>query len=336
MDCLGKFKITLQDGKTFPCDKGLSLLDAAVAAGIVFPYSCRTGRCSTCKCKIISGSTDCINAELGLSQSEEASGWILTCVRTPLSDLVIDANVLEDLEIPDPRTLPCRIHDIQYLAPDVLIVKLRLPPSAEFHFLPGQYIDLIGPGGDRRSYSLANSDATDKMLELHIRSVKNGLFSTYWFETAKVNDLLRLHGPLGTFFLRGVREKDLVFLATGTGLAPVKSILGSLSKMSPKDWPKTVSVYWGGRISSDLYWNLDFPIKSLSYFPVLSRPEPSWVGDVGYVQDVLISKHNDLSNMMVYACGSDAMIKSAEIRLSAAGLPEGCFMSDAFVCSARL
>jgi CDP-4-dehydro-6-deoxyglucose reductase len=335
MSKLKKFTITLADGMTFPCEQGISLLDAAAAAGLAFPYSCRTGRCRTCKCRLISGSTDCIDAEAGLSESEEASGWVLTCVRTALSDLVIDANVLGDLEIPESRTFPCRIHDIQHLATDVLLVKLRLPPSVEFHFLPGQYIDLIGPGGDRRSYSLANSDAAEKMLELHIRLVKNGVLSAYWFETAKVNDLLRLHGPLGTFFLRGAGGKDLVFLATGTGLAPIKSILGRLSNLSPSDQPKTVSLYWGGRTSADLYWSSDFLFKSLRYIPVLSRPEPSWVGEVGYVQDILLSKHSDLSNMTVYACGSDAMIKSAEAKLSAAGLPDRCFISDAFVCSAK-
>jgi CDP-4-dehydro-6-deoxyglucose reductase len=107
-----------------------------------------------------------------------AIGWILTCARTPLSDFVIDANVIGDLEVSASRTLPCRIHDIQRLIADVVIVKLRLPPTLEFHFLPGQYIDLIGPSSDRRSYSLTNSGATEKLPELYIRSIKNGFFST--------------------------------------------------------------------------------------------------------------------------------------------------------------
>lgn len=330
-----KFTITLNNGVAFTCKKNVSLLDAAAAAGVAFPYSCRTGRCSSCKCKVLSGDTDCLTAELGLTEQEVSSGWVLACVRTALSDLMLVANTVEDFDIPAPQTLPCRIHDIKNLAPDVLSVKLRLPPSADFKFLPGQYVDVIGPEGKRRSYSLANSYATDKILELHIRSVNNGLFSAYWFETAKVNDLLRLHGPSGTFFLRGVKGKELVFLATGTGIAPVTSILGGLYELPPEDWPETVSVYWGGRSSADLYFNLDFQFKLISFIPVLSRPESSWVGEVGYVQDVLLSKRSDLSNMMVYACGSNAMIKSAEAKLSAAGLREGCFMSDAFVCSAR-
>jgi CDP-4-dehydro-6-deoxyglucose reductase len=330
-----KFTVTLNNGVEFTCKKNVSLLDAAAAAGVTFPYSCSTGRCGSCKCKVLSGDTDCLNAELGLTEEEVSSGWVLACVRTALSDLMLVANTVEDFDIPAPQTLPCRIHDIKYLASDVLSVKLRLPPSAEFRFLPGQYIDVIGPGGKRRSYSLANSEATEKILELHIRLVNDGFFSAYWFDSAKVNDLLRLHGPLGTFFLRGVKGKDLVFLATGTGLAPVKSILGGLFELPSEDWPETVSVYWGGRTSSDLYFNLDFPLNLFNYIPVLSRPEPSWEGDVGYVQDVLLSKRSDLTNMIVYACGSDAMIKSAEAKLIAAGLPERCFMSDAFVCSAR-
>jgi ferredoxin len=79
MDNSEKFTITLKDGMSFPCEKGITLLDAAAAAGVVFPYSCRTGRCRTCKCKLISGSTDCVDAEVGLSESEEASGWMNCC-----------------------------------------------------------------------------------------------------------------------------------------------------------------------------------------------------------------------------------------------------------------
>lgn len=333
MNEFSKFTVSLKNGITFPCEGSVSLLDAASAAGLVFPYSCRTGRCSTCKCKLLSGNTECIGPELGLSDKELADGWILACVRKANSDVVLDANVLGGVEIPLPRTIPCRINEIQQLAPDVLSVKLRLPPSGKFNFLPGQYIDVIGLDGARRSYSLANSDASENTLELHIRSVSNGLFSKYWFEDAKVNDLLRLHGPLGTFFLRKVEGKDLVFLATGTGLAPIRSILGGLSKLPIKDLPKTVSVYWGGRTNTDLYCNLDFPLKSFMYFPVLSRPGQTWTGEIGYVQDVLLRKVSDLSNIVVYACGSDAMIKSAEAKLQSAGLPEGCFISDAFVCS---
>jgi CDP-4-dehydro-6-deoxyglucose reductase len=76
-------------------------------------------------------------------------------------------------------------------------VVLRLPPAVTFNFIPGQYIDVIGYGGVRRSYSLANAPKTDNTLELHIRAVENGAMSHYWFNQAAVNDLLRCATLLG-------------------------------------------------------------------------------------------------------------------------------------------
>ena len=131
---------------------------------------------------------------------------------------------------------------------------LRLPPTSALEFLPGQYIEVIGAEGLRRSYSIANAPRADKQIELHIREVPDGAMSRYWFREAKLNDLLRLRGPLGTFFLRGQAGKHLVLLATGTGIAPVKAILEGLSAMPADAQPRSVTVYWGCRGPEDHYW----------------------------------------------------------------------------------
>ena len=121
--------------------------------------------------------------------------------------------------------------DRQYtnLDPTVIKILLRLPPNAEFKFLPGQFIDIIGPKNVRRSYSIASTlEEHPGKLELLIRDYPNGLLSKYWFREAKVNDLLRFEGPLGTFYLRETNNPNLIFLATGTGIAPIKSIIKEL------------------------------------------------------------------------------------------------------------
>jgi CDP-4-dehydro-6-deoxyglucose reductase len=212
-------------------------------------------------------------------------------------------------------------------------VVLRLPTSADFTFIAGQYIDIIGSNGLRRSYSLANSSTAGKTLELHIRAVPNGEMSKYWFTQAQVNDLLRLHGPLGTFFLRPLAGLDLVFLATGTGIAPVKAMLESLEGIPLAQRPRSVVVFWGGRSAQDLYWDGESIAAGQRYVPVLSRHLPSWTGAVGYVQDVLLAQPPDLSSTVVYACGSNVMIQSAQEALIQAGLSSSRFYSDAFVCS---
>lgn len=274
-----------------------------------------------------------MHPELGLTEQEKQEGWILTCVRTPDSDIVIEAEDLGETVIPPSQTLPCRIHDLQLLAPDVMRVTLRLPPSAQLSFLPGQYIDIIGPAGMRRSYSLANAGLTDKLLELHIRAVDAGAMSHYWFNQAKVNDLLRLNGPMGTFFLRNPANTHLIFLATGTGIAPVKAILESMSSWPAQQQPASITVAWGGRTPSDLYMRIDNMAAGIRFLPVLSRAPDDWTGARSHVQDAVLALKPDLGNARVYACGSDAMIHGAKEALLAAGLAPKHFYSDAFVRS---
>ena len=231
------------------------------------------------------------------------------------------------------RTWPCRIKTLQRLTANVLKVVLRLPPGAGLGYYPGQYIDVIGPGGLRRSYSVANAASKDKLIELHVRQVDGGAMSAYWFEKAKVNDLLRLHGPQGTFFLRDLTGADLVFLATGTGIAPVKAMLEGLRALPISDQPASTTVYWGGRTSEDIYWKPDVSELQIDFVPVLSRADADWGGARGYVQEALLAGGLDTSRSLVYACGSDAMIRSARAQLKVEGLLDKRFHSDAFVSS---
>lgn len=326
--------VKLSSGREFQATPGTSLVDAASAVGIVLPYSCKTGRCSTCKSRVLEGETAALQTESGLSDAEKAEGWILSCVRSAQTDITLEVEDLGGVALPPRKTLPCRINTLERLAGNVLRVTLRVPPIAEFAFIPGQYIDVIGPGGVRRSYSVANACAKSGMLELHIRAVQGGAMSEYWFGRAKANDLLRLDGPSGTFFLRGVANIDLVFLATGTGIAPVKAMLESIMDMPSEQRPRSITVVWGGRSAEDLYFDVQGIQVDHAFVPVLSRPDSQWTGAVGYVQQAFLLTNPDLRNAKVYACGSDAMIRSAKAALVRAGLPDANFQSDAFVCSA--
>lgn len=326
--------ITTTHGLSFDAADGESLLDAALRAGMALPYSCRTGRCSTCKCRVGSGTTRALHAESGLSAQDIEAGWILGCVRTACDDVLLDVEDLGNVHLAAARTQPCRIQSLERAAHDVLRIVLRLPPNAVCDYEPGQYVDVIGPGGVRRSYSIANAPTAARTLELHVRQVDGGVMSAWWFEQAKVNDLLRLHGPLGTFFLRDVAGCDLVFLATGTGIAPVKAILEALPALPPAAQPRSIALYWGGRAPADLYWDPAETGVAMRHVPVLSRAGDGWHGRRGHVQRAMLADHPDLSRCRVYACGSDAMIHSARDSLVGAGLDERHFQSDAFVCSA--
>lgn len=327
--------ITISGGRHFAANDGETLLDAALRAGVALEHSCRSGRCSSCKARVIEGDTVALQAETGLSELERKAGWVLGCVRSATSDVVLEVGELGDgVRLPPARTWPCRIQSLRRLAPDVLQILLRLPPTSGLGFFPGQYVDLIGPGGIRRSYSIANAPAADRLLELHVREVPGGAFSAYWFGAARANDLLRLHGPLGTFFLHGCAGRHLAFLATGTGIAPVKAMLEGLAAMPQGERPLSVTVYWGGRSEADLYWDPAGLDVAHRFVPVLSRAGQGWQGKRGHVQQALLGDAPDLQRTLVYACGSPAMIDAARAALLDGGLPAGHFRADAFVCSA--
>ena len=328
--------VRLSNDKSYACDERTSLLAGAEAAGLVLEHSCRTGRCSSCKARVVVGATTVLRPEEGLSQQEREEGWILTCVRAACADVQLDIADLGDVTRFPRRLTPCRIQSLERLAPDVLKVVLRLPPSAALGYLPGQFFDVVGVGGLRRSYSIANaSTSATGGVEIHVREVAGGAMSAYWFDQAKINDLLRLDGPLGTFFVREAPDDHLVFLATGTGIAPVKAMLEGLASLASTWRPSRISVYWGGRTEQDHYWQPDTALDALGidFVPVCSRPSADWAGERGHVQDVFLRSAPDLARTWVYACGSSQMVESATARLAELGLPSQRLHSDAFVPS---
>ncbi|WP_077036281.1 FAD-binding oxidoreductase [Pelomonas sp. KK5] len=324
------FEVRLSRGPAFTASAGRSLLDCALDAGLHLEHSCRTGRCGTCKTKLLGGEVQTVGKDLWLSSQDRAEGWILTCTDAATTDCSLDAEDLTRLAGIATQTHPARIDTIERPAPDVVHVTLRLPPTAKLRYLPGQYVNVIGAGGLRRAYSLAQAPREDGRLELMIRQVDDGAMSAYWFGAAKANDLLRIEGPRGTFFLREVAGLDLVLLATGTGIAPIRALLTEIAALPAQ--PRSITLLWGGRRPQDLFWQPP-QMPSLTYIPVLSRADESWTGERGHVQDVLLARRLDLASTVVYACGSQQMIVSAANSLCAQGLPAYSFHSDAFVAS---
>lgn len=325
--------VKLANFTQFKCLSEQTLLDAARLQGITLEHSCRTGRCGVCKAYVLSGETVALKPEEYLDGKDQAEGLILTCCRTASTDIQLDIEDLGELGSLQIKTLPCRIDSLQLLSADVIEVTLRTPPNSRLEYLPGQYVDIIGKDSVRRSYSIANAPRDDGKITLQVRKVESGQMSRYWFEEAKANDLLRLEGPLGTFCLRNTAVNHLVFLATGTGIAPVKAMLEQLAATPERVAGKTLHVYWGGRVESDIYWQPHFENLHVNFTSILSRADPGYSGRAGYVQQALLDDKITLGSAVVYACGSEQMISSAREKLNAAGLPVKNFHSDAFVSS---
>lgn len=320
-------QVLLADGKGFAVQPGVSLLDAAAHVGLALPHSCRTGRCGSCKARSTQTGRH-LQGDDCLSAAERADGWLLTCTDSVDADASLDIADLAELAKLRLLTLPARVQTIARPAPNVLLLRLRLPPNQGLRFLPGQYLDLIGPNGLRRAYSIANGDASEG-LELQIRRVENGAMSAFLFDELQPNALLRLQAPRGSFHLGEVAGLRLVWLATGTGIAPFKAMLEQLAAQPRSTWPAEIRLFWGNRGAADFYWAPTAGELPLQFTPVCSR-EPGWTGASGHVQQhAVVAALPD----RVYACGNPAMIDAGRDAFLAAGLAPRHFHSDAFVSS---
>lgn len=328
-------KVTILPSETkFDADAELPLLQNALQNNIVLEHSCGTGQCGACKTKLLSGEIQFDDKFNVLSEEELSQGMFLSCTANALSDLKIEAEYFAELADIQKKTVPCKINSIDYPAKNVAILKLRLPPTADFKYLPGQYIDLMF-NGVSRSYSIASASVENNLIEIHIRKVENGIFSHFVFNEFKPNQLLRMQGPIGTFFIRN-NKKPIIFLAGGTGFAPVKAMVESLITSNDQ---RDIYVYWGARTGEDIYtyhpveWSAKYSnIKS----HIVVSDDDSWSGRRGFVHQAVLDDFSQLDKYIVYACGAPAMINIAKQTFIEKGLNERSFIADAFLPATAL
>jgi CDP-4-dehydro-6-deoxyglucose reductase len=316
-----------------------TILDGALREGFNIAYGCRNGACGSCKGKLLDGRVDygSYNSS-ALLDTEKKNGYALFCQAKPQTNVVIECREISAIKDIQVRTLPCRVQKLERLAPDVMMIHLRLPTNERLQFLAGQYIDILTKSGLRRSLSIANAPHDDDVLQLHLRNY-GGPFSQYVFNTLKEKDILRLEGPLGTFFLREDSIKPMILLASGTGFAPVKAII---EHAIHKNILRPMTLYWGCRVRADLYrhelaesWARNHAVK---YIPVLSDapPEENWTGRAGFVHRAVMEDFPDMSGHQVYACGAPIVIESALNDFTEqCKLPPDDFFSDAFTPSSQ-
>lgn len=307
-----------------------TILTAALIHKLNLPHGCKGGTCGACKCKVISGDIklDPYNTSV-LTDEEKHQGYTLLCMAHPVGDVVLEIpHVLKSFPI---KTLPARVERIEKFN-DMAILTLKLPPSQSFGFYAGQYIDIL-TNGKNRSYSIASSPTTPDKIEVHVRYHSSGVFSEYVWNELKETQILRFRGPLGNFQLS---ETDLPILmvCTGTGFAPIKSILEYIAQSGIK---REIQVYWGNRMFAD-YYMLDLLYdlqEQLDFKLTLCLSGETKEGFTpGYVTQAIENDFTDLSAYEVYACGNLNMIEDLyELSSSKLGLIKQNFFSDAFTPS---
>ncbi len=331
------FKISVHPSQhTFLAEADESILDAALRQGLTLPYGCRDGACGSCRGKVLTGQIDHGRAQARtLSDAERAAGHALFCCARAQSDLSIECKEVRSLQDIPLRTLPARVQKLTRVAPDVMLLELKLPANERLQFLAGQYIDILLKEGKRRAFSLANAPHDDACLQLHIRHAPGGQFTDHVFGVMKERDILRFCGPQGSFFLREDSTKPILLVAGGTGFAPIKAIVEhAIAEKSERP----MTIYWGGHRRSDLYllqlaeqWAAEH--TKIRFVPVLSDagPDDAWQGRQGLVHQAAMHDFPDLSGYQVYVCGAPAMVAAAKRDfLTQCQLPEDEFFADSF------
>jgi CDP-4-dehydro-6-deoxyglucose reductase len=329
------FNITIKPSNhQFTATAEETILEAGLKHGIVLPYGCQNGVCGACKGKIVQGTVDHGKYQsLTLTDADIAAGLTLFCCAKPSSDLIVEGaeiNGIRDIQV---KTLPTRVHKLVKLAEDVMAIYLRLPANERLQFLAGQYIDIIMKEGKPRSFSLANAPHDDEFLQLHVRNIVGGNFTHHVFTEMKERDILRIKGPMGTFFLREDSSKPIIFVASGTGFAPVKAIIEHALYIGLQ---RPMHFYWGARVLADLYmFNLarEWETRGVKFTPVLSEPteEDKWSGRQGFVHQAVMEDYSDMSGYQAYVCGAPIVVESAHRDFTTLrGLPNEEFFSDAF------
>ncbi len=321
-------------GHTFEVEADEPILDAALRHGYAFPYGCRNGGCGACKGKLLGGTVD-YGTELppALSEDDLAQGLALFCQARATSDITVEIKEVGESEELQVKVLPVKVTKKELLSHDVVRLFLKLPEAERLQFRAGQYIDFLLPDGRKRSFSLANAPHDDALIELHIRHIEGGEFTGYVMDELQEKDILRIEGPHGSFFLREESRRPIIFMAGGTGFAPIKGII---EHALAEGLDQPMYLYWGARSEEDFYlkalpekWAKHLP--HFHFIPVLSDPDAEPGGRRGYVHDAVITDFPEgLAAFDVYASGPPAMVHAGFDAFKQHGLTEDRYFSDAF------
>jgi len=304
-------------GRTIPVAPGQSVLDAALAAGLNLPHSCKSGHCGSCRARLCEGEIEYpLGAPAGLSAEEMRSGFVLLCQARPQTDLRVEARLIANVADVEIKTLPCRIARITPLAPDVMQLYLRLPAVESLRFQAVQYLDVLLEGGRRRSFSIASPPHDSGQLELHVRKVSGGGFTQRLFTAPAVGALLQIEGPIGQFVYRN-GSGPLLMIAGGTGFAPLKSMLRHVLEGGEIDSEREIHLYWGARGPQDVYEDalvLEWARRHrrLRFNVVLSQAERVSAAHhrLGWVHEAVLADHPDLKAFEIYAAGPPALVEA--------------------------
>lgn len=327
--------------ETINCEQGQTLLSAVLNQGRYLRYGCKNGGCSTCKVQLVEGEVEQRGSSMALSASERADGWALLCTAVPISDCTIDTTAMElreDEFLSGDQTCAflAKVEAKELLTGDICRLRLRLEEPDSIKFVAGQFVNVEVPGTQQvRSFSMANPPSDRHHIELVVKLLPGGLFSSLLNKGLSKGETLRLYGPLGQLKIR-LSHRPIIAIAGGSGMAPIVSMLSDLAE---KGNTRPVTFFFGARRKTDLYFQerieeLQRAMPALETVFALSDDQcAGWQGETGLVTDVIARRMPSLKGFDAYLCGPPGMIEAAVPLLVEKGVRERNIYLDAFVPS---
>ncbi len=320
-----------QDGMTYNAEEGQWLYDVCEAAGASVPFACKAGACGTCATQVVQGEESLGPQRAREIRTLESNGldptrYRLLCLADVHGTLTLGASA----KTPQ-ATVALGLYKVRveaYRPHTLTVCEQRFAvESGEITFSPGQYMIFHVPGINqiiRRSYSISSSPSDKTHFEICVRAVSGGFCSNF-IHRLRPGDCMQVEGPYGDFRLHDGSQRDLLMIATGTGIAPIKSMLLSLLGQTGR---RRIRLFFGLRNVSDLFYTkmLSDMRETHPWFEptiILSQPDPvGWPGLRGRITDLIREQVSleEASYTDAYLCGGRSMIEDAKRLLIQKGM----------------
>ena len=313
-------------------DSGSNLLEVLREHGLPISYSCMSGRCGTCRCRVVEGKVLNGGPENGRPLEAGKDTHVLACQAVLTDNCTIELPEVDDVIVHPARIVKGVVTAIEEATHDIRRLRVKLAKPIEFS--PGQYVTLQFSPDHIRPYSLTWLMG-DAEMEFQIRKVPDGPVTDYVFSQLNVGDAVRVSGPLGTAFLSRKHEGPMLCVGGGTGLAPALSVVrGALAS----GMTNPIHLYFGVRSQQDVY-DADRLAALAHAHPQLKLHTIVSTGPVGpgqrsgLVTDAIRQDLASLKGWRAYLCGAPAMVEALNLMVASMGIAPNHIHADAFYTS---
>ena len=315
------------EGKLFGIQMGETILDAVERQGGDIVSSCRAGACQCCLMRSTEGPIP-VAAQQGLKESLKSTGHFLACICRP-TDFMAFESAADSASVFNGVV---EIQELTLIGPEIMRVRCQMPEW--FQFFAGQFVSVHRGNGIIRSYSIATPSAERDFFDFHIRKIRDGSLSVWFHEMAKVGDRIWIQGPKGDCrYYPGTPEEPLTFVATGTGMAPLKAIAEDAIKQGHTG---PIHIYQGAMTADRLYLVDDLSKlarenSTIKYIPCVMEASETYIYQTGDIKKIVLANIQNPKAQRIYLCGDPGLVRELKKKLFLAGVSAKKIHADPFI-----